>query len=214
MPVRGSDDTATEPTAAPGRKDSRATTAVHDAVSHHAQPSHGDRLPNSTAMYIQPSAHASGTVCASDAEPVEVVGHRLGQIGHAQGLPSLPGVVPRPLTLAEATAEAITLAAYKMGSTDNLAALLVDLQAEWRTSSTLQHNRRRPEPAQGGSRHAKRIQEGPELSGEGADYSLPWHSTGLIVPQHGGASACCHESLMPTVQSWTKAHSQSWACKC
>jgi len=186
MPVRGSDDTAKEPIAAPERNDSRATTAVHDALLHRAQPLRGDRLPNSSAMTIHPSAHASGTACASDAAPVEVLRHKLGKSGHAQVLPSLPGVVPRPLTLAEATAEAITAAAYKMGSTDNLAALVVDLQPEWRTISTLQHNRRSPEPAQGTSRHAKRNQEGPELSGEGADYSLPWHSTGLIVPQHGG----------------------------
>lgn len=186
MPVRGSDDTAKEPIAAPARTDSRATTAVHDAILHRAQPLRGDRLPNSSAMTIQPSAHASGTACASDAAPVEVLRHKWGKSGHAQVLPSLPGVVPRPLTLAEATAEAITAAAYKMGSTDNLAALVVDLQPEWRTISTLQHNRRSPEPAQGTSRHAKRNQEGPELSGEGADYSLPWHSTGLIIPQHGG----------------------------
>ena len=98
-------------------------------------------------------------------------------------MPSLPGLVPRPLTLAEAVAEAITLAAYKQGSTDNLAALVVDLRPDWRSS-----RREGPQEQQSvdnGDRAGKRDRAGPELSGTGADYSLPWHSTGLIMPQHG-----------------------------
>ena len=102
---------------------------------------------------------------------------------HAPVMPSLPGLVPRPLTLAKAVAEAVTLAAYKAGSTDNLAALVVDLQPDWRSSSRLRKVPTEPQSAAQGQRFGEKAGAGPEVSGEGAHYSLPWHSTGLIVPQ-------------------------------
>ena len=107
--------------------------------------------------------------------------HRPGLLVHAPVMPSLPGLVPRPLSLPEAVAEAITLAAYKQGSTDNLAALVVDLQPEWRASRQSREVLAEPQPASRGAIHGQRDRAGPELSGEG----LPWHSTGLIEPQHG-----------------------------
>ena len=114
-------------------------------------------------------------------------------------MPSLPGLVPRPLTLAEAAAEAITLAAYKQGSTDNLAALVVDLQPEWRANRTFRVASREPQPANRGKTSGTADTAGPELSGEGADYTLPWHSTGLIVPQHG--ERILHAEIQPVTCS-------------
>ena len=105
-----------------------------------------------------------------------------GQSGQMQGL---PGLAPRPLTLTAAVAEAIALAAYRQGSTDNLAALAVDLHPQWR-SGVASH---RLSEAQDASKPC--VVQGPndrdeaELAGEGADYSVPWHSTGLLLPQHG-----------------------------
>ena len=105
-----------------------------------------------------------------------------GQSGQMQGL---PGLTPRPLTLTAAVAEAIALAAYQQGSTDNLAALAVDLHPQWRSEGASH----RPSGTQHASKPCTR--QGPDdmdeadLAGEGADYTVPWHSTGLLVPQHG-----------------------------
>ena len=108
-----------------------------------------------------------------------------GQSGQMQGL---PGLAPRPLTLTAAVAEAIALAAYRQGSTDNLAALAVDLHPRWRSGGA---SHRLP-GAQDASKPC--TWQGPddrdeaELAGEGADNTVPWHSTGLLVPQHGKRS--------------------------
>ncbi len=48
-------------------------------------------------------------------------------VSAAEPLMKLPGLVARPLTLQQAVAEAITEAAYKQGSNDNLAAVVIDL---------------------------------------------------------------------------------------
>jgi hypothetical protein len=49
-------------------------------------------------------------------------------------LKELPGLVPRPLTLPQAVAKALTEAAHKQGSNDNLAAVVVDLMGPRRFS--------------------------------------------------------------------------------
>lgn len=49
------------------------------------------------------------------------------EMGTREPLKKLPGLVARPFTLQRAVAEAITEAAYRQGSTDNLATVVVDL---------------------------------------------------------------------------------------
>ena len=49
------------------------------------------------------------------------------EVSTAEPLMKLPGLVSRPFTLQQAVAEAITEAAYKQGSNDNLATVVVDL---------------------------------------------------------------------------------------
>lgn len=49
------------------------------------------------------------------------------EIGTREPLKKLPGLVARPFTLQQAVAEAITEAAYRQGSNDNLATVVVDL---------------------------------------------------------------------------------------
>lgn len=51
----------------------------------------------------------------------------------------LPGLVPRPLTLPQVVAEAITEAAYKQGSNDNLATVAVDLIGPKRLTKVKSH---------------------------------------------------------------------------
>ena len=108
-----------------------------------------------------------------------------GQSAQVQGL---PGLAPRPITLTAAVAEAITMAAYRQGSTDNLAALAVDLQPQWR-SEVASH---RPSGTRDASKPGKwqglDNRDEDDLAGEGADYTVPRHSTGLLVPQHGKCS--------------------------
>ncbi len=178
-------------TPSPGARRERPS-AISDASAGSAE-SQSDQ-PSLSAAERRPSSSATAKQLSSDAvtgpsaRHADSARHRPGLLVHAPAMPSLPGLVPRPLTLPEAVAEAITLAAYKQGSTDNLAALAVDLQPKWRSSSTLREASRKPQHADSSDRYGLRDRAGPELSGEGADYTLPWHSTGLIVPQHGERS--------------------------
>lgn len=188
LPVPGADASVAPPAQAPTGKDSRnaeAPAGKAGSLPGHFPSSPTHVLPNSPAVTTQASIDA---VPGRKARHAGNARHRPGLLVHAPVMPSLPGLVPRPLTLAEAVAEAVTLAAYKAGSTDNLAALVVDLQPHWRSSSRLRKVPREPQRAGRGKRYGERDRAGPGLSGEGTDYSLPWHSTGLIVPQHGKGS--------------------------
>ena len=158
------------------------------------------RLPQDdvqSEMTEQPSLESQDSCCQAklDAAGAEDRRHGLipwarallgpGQSGQMQGL---PGFAPRPITLTAAVAEAIALAAYRQGSTDNLAALAVDLHPHWRSegaSDRLPGARDASKPC---TWHGPDDRDEAELAGEGADYTVPWHSTGLLVPQHGKRS--------------------------
>lgn len=107
---------------------------------------------------------------------------RPGQRGQMQGL---PGLTPRPITLTAAVAEAITMAAYRQGSTDNLAALAVDLHPKWRSGGASPGLPGTQDASEPGTQQGLDNREDADLAGEGADYTVPRHSTGLLVPQHG-----------------------------
>ena len=158
------------------------------------------RLPQDdvqSEMTEQPSLESQVSCCQAklDAAGAEDRRHGLipwarallgpGQSGQMQGL---PGFGPQPITLTVAVAEAIALAAYRQGSTDNLAALAVDLHPHWRSegaSDRLPGARDASKPC---TWHGPDDRDEAELAGEGADYTVPWHSTGLLVPQHGKRS--------------------------
>ena len=163
------------PDAASSQKNEGAIVAEHREVPSHAPGLASDAPPARNSSAVAAKHHAEQHPHGQHAD-----------IGHAGTLPRLPGLVPRPLTLAQAAAEAITLAAYRKGSTDNLAALVVDLQPQWRTESTMRSNLGGVGQNAGVARGES--SGGPELAGESADYTLPWHSTGLLVPQHGELS--------------------------
>ena len=105
-----------------------------------------------------------------------------GQSGQMQGL---PGLVPQPITLTAAVAEAIALAAYRQGSTDNLAALAVDLRPHWRSGVASPRHPGATDDLKPCIRQGPDDRDEADLAGEGADYTVPWHSTGLLVPKHG-----------------------------
>ena len=114
-----------------------------------------------------------------------------GQSGQMQGL---PGLAPRPITLTAAVAEAIALAAYRQGSTDNLAALAVDMHPQWRSGVASHRLSGTQDASKPCTRQDTDNRDEAELAGEGADYTVPWHSTGLLVPQHGKCSLILDQS--------------------
>ena len=167
------------PHAASSEKDEGAIVAEDRELPSHAPGPASDTPPARDSSAVAAKHHAEQHPHEQHADNSGQAGH----VGHAGMLSGLPGLVPRPPTLAQAAAEAITLAAYRKGSTDNLAALVVDLQPQWRTESTMRSNLGGAGQSAGVARGES--SGGPELAGESADYTLPWHSTGLLVPQHG-----------------------------
>ena len=155
------------------------------------------RLPQDvlqSEMTEQPNLESQDSVCRAKLDAASAENDRHGLVPRAQGLlwpgqsgqmQGLPGLAPRPLTLTAAVAEAIALAAYRQGSTDNLAALAVDLHPQWRSeegSHRLPGTRDASKPC---TRQGHDDRDNADLAGAGADYTVPWHSTGLLVPQHG-----------------------------
>ena len=158
------------------------------------------RLPQDDAqseMTEQPSLESQVSCCQAklDAAGAEDRRHGLipwarallgpGQSGQMQGL---PGFAPRPITLTAAVAEAVALAAYRQGSTDNLAALAVDLHPHWRSEGASDSRPGARDASEPCTWRGPGDRDEAELAGEGADYTVPWHSTGLLVPQHGKRS--------------------------
>lgn len=191
------------------------------------------------ALAAQHDVESTALVCSPETEADEDVNDGLGvtpilqrvpalrQTKGTQVLPGLSGLVPRPLTLAHVVAEAITQAAYRQGSTDNLAALVVDLQTPWRSERTSKFKAGMSEGAGGGkeNRHGSsgggtgRARGGPELAGESADYMLPRHSTGVIIPQHGELLQVCFIQIcclgtnaLVLMQMPAVAHNRDAAC--
>ena len=104
------------------------------------------RLPQDdvqSEMTEQPSLESQVSCCQAKLDAAGAEDRRHGLIPWARALlgpgpqsgqmQGLPGFAPRPITLTAAVAEAIALAAYRQGSTDNLAALAVDLHPHWRS---------------------------------------------------------------------------------
>lgn len=96
----------------------------------------------------------------------------------AEPLKKLPGLVARPLTLQQAVAEAITEAAYRQGSNDNLATVVVDLRGAQRFAAGSMAWSRSSSAALEGQLEDARVVEVPALTPEAsAMISVPRRST-------------------------------------
>ena len=158
------------------------------------------RLPQDhlqSEMTEQCSLDSQGPFCRAKLDAAGAEDRRHGLLPWARALPwpgqsgqmqGLPGLAPRPLTLTAAVAEAIALAAYRQGSTDNLAALAVDLHPHWRSGVVPHRLPGARDDSKPRTRQGTDDRDEADLAGEGADYTVPWHSTGLLVPQHGKRS--------------------------
>lgn len=91
----------------------------------------------------------------------------------------LPGLVPRPLTLPQAVAEAITEAAYKQGSNDNLATVAVRLVGPQQTA------RGRAESPAGVGSDLNMSQKAPRLQEGTHPFPVPRRSTAPSIIEAG-----------------------------
>ena len=181
LPVPGADAPAADSGTGEESTDTSAPAGEADSPFEQEHLPQAERAPGRLPTSKQA---VTDTSSVGEACHLGSVRHEPGRLVHVPVVHSLPGLVPRPLTLAEAVAEAITQAAYKQGSTDNLAALAVDLRPEWRSGSNFR-GKPRELHLDIQDTDAETGRAGPELAREDAEFSLPWHSTGLIVPQHG-----------------------------